>query len=218
MDLPRRDVIFDPLCHVATCIFTSQRQINIPLPRRDVYLSHRDVKLTSLCHVATCIFTSRRQFVNPSVTSRRVFSTSRREFAQASVTSRRGIPMPRRGLNPLSVTSRRCLQRRDVASNVVTLPSEALCHVATSPRTSRRDPVFSPRMVHFGPSPHTPSLIGTLAPCVPTFTRPVGAPIPPVGDPPLLTDHQCSPLSRPFQPVLGHSGISTTMYSTLAWV
>ena len=78
------------------------------------------------------------------------------------------------------------LSRRDVIftplcdvatwdSNVATWFEPTLCHVATLPPTSRRclvklsvtsrrDPVFSPRMVHFGPSHHTPSLIGTLAP------------------------------------------------------
>ena len=78
VDLPRRDVKLTPLCHVATCIFTSRRQfvqvfvtsrhvlsrrdVNLhkPLSRRDVDFSRRDVIFyTSLLrrdvdlHVAT---------------------------------------------------------------------------------------------------------------------------------------------------------------------
>ena len=78
VDFPRRDVNLTPLCHVVTCIFTSRRQFNTPLSRRDVYF-----------HVATCIFTSRRQFVHPSVTSRRVFS--RRDVDLHKPLSRRDV-------------------------------------------------------------------------------------------------------------------------------
>ena len=78
VDLPRRDVKLTPLCHVVTCIFTSQRQfvqvsvtsgrvfsrrdvtLHKPLSRRDVDFSRRDVIFyTSLLrrdvdlHVAT---------------------------------------------------------------------------------------------------------------------------------------------------------------------
>ena len=129
--LPRRDVKITSLCHVATWIYTSRRQIYIALPRRDVIfdpsLPRRDVDVnvttsigTGPCHVATWIYTSRRRLVMCSVTSRR---------------------------DP---------KRRDVVLFT-------LYDVATSPRTSLRGPVFSPRTVHFGPSSHTPSLIGTLA-------------------------------------------------------
>ena len=45
-----------PLCHVAMCIFTSRRQINIPLSRRDVYFHVATSICKPLCHVATCIF------------------------------------------------------------------------------------------------------------------------------------------------------------------
>ena len=55
----------------------------------------------------------------------------------------------RRRLVMCSVTSRCEPERRDVGLF-------ALYDVATSPRTSRRGPVFSPRIVHFGHSPPTP--------------------------------------------------------------
>ena len=117
---------------------TSRRQIYISLPRRDMDLHVATSFLTPLCHVATWMYTSRRQLVQVPVTSRRGFT--RRDVVWSCA-----------------------LSRRDVTPNVATWSSEALCHVATSPRTSRRGPVFSPRTVHFGPSSHTPSLIGTLA-------------------------------------------------------
>ena len=69
--ISRRDVKITPLFHVVTCIFTSRRQINTPLPRRDVYLHVATSICTPLCHVATCIFTSQREFAQASVTSRR---------------------------------------------------------------------------------------------------------------------------------------------------
>ena len=128
------------------CVVCQKFLGRFSLSRRDVDLPRRDVKITLLCHVATWIYTSRRQLVHGSVTSRRVFSCRDVKLYQ-----------------PLS--------RRDVDSNVATSPNEALCHVATWPRTSRRDPIFSPRMVHFGPSPHTSSLIGTLAPLHPNPHR-----------------------------------------------
>ena len=119
------------LCHVAT--WTSHVATSFLIlsatSRRE--FSRRDVKLTSLCNVVTCIFTSRRQFVNPSVTSRRVFSTSQREFAQASVTSQRHSARRDVIFTPLC----------DVAtwdSNVATWIEPTLCHVATLPPTSRR--------------------------------------------------------------------------------
>ena len=100
--------------------------------------TRRDVKFTSLCHVATWMYMSRRQLVQVPVMSRHGFT--RRDVVWSCA-----------------------LSRRYVTPNVATWSSEALCHVVTSPRTSRRGPVFSPRTVHFGPSSHTPSLIGTLA-------------------------------------------------------
>ena len=70
--------------------------------------------------------------------------------------------------------------RRDVIPHVATWIEPTLCHVTTLPSTSqrclmklsvtsRRDLVFSPRMVHFGHSPHAPSLIRTLAPLRPSL-------------------------------------------------
>ena len=117
---------------------TSRRQIVISLQRRDVDFPRRDVILTLLCHVATCTVTSRRQIVKLSVTSRRGILTSRCGI----LTSRRHFYTSRRHLVTYSATSRRCparrdviwscsLPRRDVAPHVATLPSEALCHVAT---------------------------------------------------------------------------------------
>ena len=97
--------------------------------------TRRDVKISSLCHVATWIYTSRRQLVQLSVTSRR--GPARRDVVWSCA-----------------------LSRRDVNPNVATWA----CLLSI---TSRRDPVFSPRMVHFGHSPHAPSLIRTLAPLRP---------------------------------------------------
>ena len=126
------------LCHVTTWtshVATSFFILSIT-PRRA--FSRRDVKITCFCHVATCIFTSRRQLVHASV-------TSRRDLVHTSVTPRRVFS--RRGVNlyqPLS--------RRDVASNVATSFSEALCHVATLTRTSRRWLVYS--LSHRDVTPH----------------------------------------------------------------
>ena len=119
-------------------------------------LSRRDVKITSLCHVTTWSSHVSTSFLTPLCHVATWMYTSRRQLVQAPVTSRRGFT--RRDVVWLCA-----LSHRDVTPNVATWSSEALCHVATSPRTSRRGPVFSPRTVHFGPSSHTPSLIGTLA-------------------------------------------------------
>ena len=81
VELPRRDIKITSLCHVATWIYTSRRQIYISLPRRDVDLHVATSFLTPLCHVATSIgtgpchvatwiYTSRRRLVMCSVTSR----------------------------------------------------------------------------------------------------------------------------------------------------
>ena len=104
-------------------ILTSRRQNVTPLPRRDV--NH---------HVATSIFdaSSRRDVRFHVATSFYYFSvTSRREI----LTSRRQLVMP-------SATSRRGISRRDVGKS-------ALCHVATWPRTSRRETGFKPGIGHF---------------------------------------------------------------------
>ena len=103
---------------------TSRRQNYISLPCRDVDLHVATSFLTPLCHVATWMYTSRRQLVTVSVTSRR--GPARRDVNWSCA-----------------------LSRHDVTP------------------TSRCDPVFSPRMVHFGPSPYTPPLIETLAPLRP---------------------------------------------------
>ena len=93
----RRDVKLTPLCHVATCIFTSRRQFVHPSATSRRVFSRRDVNLHKPL--------SPRD-VTPHVTT---------SFLHVSVTSRREIPTSRRELQPLSVTSRRGLQRRDVA-------------------------------------------------------------------------------------------------------
>ena len=154
MDLPRRDVNFTCLCHVATwtshvatSIFTfsvtsrrglpmSRRQFyrDVDFPRRDVSfyksLSRREVDH----HVATSVFTSLCHVATSPRTSRR-------------------------HLVICSLTSRRRHERRDVG--FITL-----CHVATSPRTSRRGPILSPRAVHLWRFTSHNQLLETLAsPC-----------------------------------------------------
>ena len=107
--------------------------------------------------------TSRRQnFI--SLPRRDVdFPTSRRHFS--TTLSRRDVRFHvAMSFAHLSVTSRRGFTRRDVIF-------DPLCHVATWIYTSRRDPVFSPRMVHFVHSPHAPSLTRTLAPLRPILHR-----------------------------------------------
>ena len=124
--------------------------------------THRDVDLhvaTSKLHLSA---TSRRGFTrrdiifDPSLPRRDVdvhvatsIGTSPCHVATWIYTSRRRLVM-------CSVTSQRDPECRDVVLFT-------LCDIATSPRTSRRGLVFSPRTVHFGPSSHTPSLIRTLA-------------------------------------------------------
>ena len=191
---------------------TSRRQIVIPLPCRDVDFPRRDVILTLLCHVATCTVSSRRQTVKLSVTSRRGILTSRRGI----LTSRRGI-----------LTSRRHFP------HVATSFGLALCHVATLPRTSRRrqvqlsvtsrrGPVFSPRMAHFGRSPRASSLAKTLSSLQPILHRTCRRPHS-TGRRPL----PCSPttVSLPLWLVLGHSGFfhhcvpdSSLGYSSLGFI
>ena len=99
----------------------SRRDVNFPcsLPRRDVDLLRRDVNFTCLCHVATWIHTSRRQFL---------LSLPRRDENFYKPLSRRDVAHHVATLvSTISVTSRRHPARRDVT-----------LHVATSPRTSRR--------------------------------------------------------------------------------
>ena len=146
-----------------TLSVTSRRQNFISLPRRDVDFPRRDVILALLCHVATWIYISRRHF-DPSLPRCDVdlhvttsIGTALCHVAMWPRTSRRQLVL-------CSVTLRREPERRDVGLF-------SLCHVATSPRTSRRHPVFSPRMVHFGHSPHAPSLTRTLAPLRPILHR-----------------------------------------------
>ena len=153
----------DPLCHVAAWsshVATSKFHL---LPRRDVDFPRRDVILALLCHVATWIYTSRRHF-DPSLPRRDVDLHVATSFGTPLCHVTSWPRMSRRRLVMCSVTSRREPERRDVGLF-------ALYHVATSPRTSRRDPVFSPRMVHFGHSPYAPSLTRTLAPLRPILHR-----------------------------------------------
>ena len=190
MDLPRRDVKISFLCHVATLTsHVATSKSHASVTSRRVF-SRRDVKIPCLCHVATCIFTSRRQLAKASVTSRRVFS-------------RRDLKL----YQPLS--------RRNVDSNVATLPSAALCHVATLPRTSRCHFGLRPRSVHFLALHLTSLSTATLAPSRTILALPCRSSFRP-GRRPL----HCSPttVSHPLWPVLGHSGISTTVCPTLAWV
>ena len=113
VELPRRDVKITSLCHVATWIYTSRRQIYISLSRRDVDLHVAMSFLTPLCHVATWIYTSRRQLVQVSVTSRR--SPARRDVVWSCALSRRDVtPNVATWSCLLSVTSRRHPARRDV--------------------------------------------------------------------------------------------------------
>ena len=146
ISLPCRDVKFTSLYHVETWIYTSRRQIYISLSRRNVDLHVATSSLTPLCHVATWIYTSRRQLVQVSVTSRR--GPARRDVVWSCALSRRDVtPNVATWSCLLSVTSRCDPERRDVVLFT-------LCDVATSPRTSRRDPGLRPKTVHFfGTSP-----------------------------------------------------------------
>ena len=125
MLLSRRDVYF----HVATCIFTSRRQLvhaSVTSRRQLVHASvtsrsgftRRDVKFISLCHVATWNSHVATSLLHFSVTSRRRFT--RRD-----------------------VDWYKSLSRRDVAPNVATSFGHVLCHVATLTQTSRRWLVYS---------------------------------------------------------------------------
>ena len=53
VDLPRRDVKLTPLCHVATCIFTSRRQFAQASVTSRRHPARRDIIFTCLCYVAT---------------------------------------------------------------------------------------------------------------------------------------------------------------------
>ena len=160
-------------------------------------IPRRDVKISSPCHVATWNSHVATSLLHVATS----FGHLLCHVATWPRTSRRHLDM-------FSVTSRREPERRDVGLF-------ALCHVATSPCMSRRDPVFSPRNAHFGHSPHAPSLTRTLAPLRPTLHRTCWRPHP-TGRRPL----PCSPttVSHPLWPILGHSGISTTVCPILAWV
>ena len=75
ISLPRRDVIFEALCHVATWIFhvaTWNSHVATSLLHVATSFGHL------LCHVATWPRTSRRHVVILSATSRRGILTSRR--------------------------------------------------------------------------------------------------------------------------------------------
>ena len=84
-------------------VATSFSMLSVTLRRG---ISRRDVNFEALCHVATWDFTSRRHFY---------MSLSRRDV----------------GFQRRDVDKFHSLSRRDVASNVATSLSEALCHVAT---------------------------------------------------------------------------------------
>ena len=89
VDFPRRDVNLTPLCHVATCIFTSRRQFNTPLSRRDMSFHVAMWIYTSLCHVAMSSSTSRRHFKSTLYHVATLPPTSRCCLVKLSVTSRR---------------------------------------------------------------------------------------------------------------------------------
>ena len=155
VELPRRDVKITSLCHVTTWIYTSRRQIYISLPRRDVDL-HVATSNLHLSATSRRGFTRRDVIFDPSLPRRDVDVHVATSIGTGPCHVATWIYTTRRRLVMCSVTSRRDPERRDVVLFT-------LCDVVTSPRTSRRGPVFSPRTVHFGPSSHTPSLIGTLA-------------------------------------------------------
>ena len=149
----------------------------------------RDVILTLLYHVATCIFTSRRQTVKLSVTSRR--DPARRDVVWSCALSRHDVnPHVSTWACLLSVTSRSDPARRDVA---LFLAQEwFILHLHRTPLSSET---------------LAPSRTVRALPCR-SSVRPGRRPLP------------CSPttVSHPLWPVLGHSGISTTVCPILAWV
>ena len=107
-EISRRDVQRSPLCHVATWIFTSQRQFLKPSVTSRREISRRDVILIFLCHVATCILTSRRHNISslslrdvaPHVTTS--FGHALYHVATWDFTSRRGLicSLSRRDVTP----------------------------------------------------------------------------------------------------------------------
>ena len=129
---------------------TSRREISRRDVRFHVATSFLKLSVTSRCEKSTL----RRHFLKPFVTSRRGILTSRRGI----LTSRREILTSRRHLVTYSATSRRGLARRDVIWSISLSRRDVNPHVTTwaclLSVTSRRGPVFSPRMVHFTPSPY----------------------------------------------------------------
>ena len=124
------------------------------------------------------------------------------------------------------------LPRRDVASHVATSFDHVLCHVATWDSnvatwacllsvTSQRDParrdvaLFLAQEWFILHLHRTPLSSETLAPSHTIRALPCRSSVRP-GRRPL----PCSPttVSHPLWPVLGHSGISTTVCPILAWV
>ena len=94
------------------------------------------------CNVATLSRNVATSILPLSVTSRRGFPTSRRQFSYSL--SRRDVDFQRRDVNFHDP-----LERRDVGNQRRDLFNSTLYNVATLPRTSRRCPVFRPRIVHF---------------------------------------------------------------------
>ena len=130
---------------------TSRRQIlTLSVTSRRGF-TRRDVKFICLCHVATWNSHVATSLLHVATW----IGTGLCHVATWTRTSRRHLVT-------YSVTSRRGPERRDVGLF-------ALCDVATSPRTSRHDPVFSPRTVHFGPYlPHPlPETLAFLPSCIP---------------------------------------------------
>ena len=182
----------------------------------------------TLCHVATWKSHVATSKFHLSATSRRGFFTSRRHF---------NTPLSRRDVycHVATWNSHVTTWNSHVATwnshvvtsllHVATSFSHLLCHVATLPRTSRRQLVMLSATSRRHPARRdvalfltqewfilqlhrTPLSSETLAPSRTVRALPCRRPLP------------CSPttVSHPLWQVLGHSGISTTVCPILAWV
>ena len=145
MDLPCRDVIFYPLCHVATWTHTSRRgptrrdvDSHVTTSKSHASVTSRRGLLTSRCHFYTSL--SRRDVISYMSLSRRDVASNVATWIKSTLCHvATWPPTSRRRLVKLSVTSRRDPARRDVTP-----------HVATSPWFKAKISSF------FGPSPYAP--------------------------------------------------------------
>ena len=93
-------------------------------------------------------------------------NASKSSWKTFSVTSRRGALTSRRQTEKLSVTSRRgILTSRRHFSHVATSFGQALCHVATLPRTSRRYLVLPSAMSRHCPARRNVAKLSSLSRC-----------------------------------------------------